>query len=99
LHGELYKFAHKILLFTIRSFRIYLFLTESLCVSQSIKGETLLFFIFSGRFSTTCLISLPSDSTVSIEPRTVVTLALAARRSNHSTSSHPLSARSHPLIG
>ncbi len=43
----------------------------------------------------------PSDSTVShsqdarIEPRTVATLALAARRSNHSARSHPHSARSH----
>ncbi len=47
-----------------------------------------------------CFICRPSDSTASeeagIEPRTVATLALAARRSNHSARSHPQSARSHP---
>ncbi len=40
-----------------------------------------------------CFICRPSDSTVSgdagIEPRTAVTKALAVRRSNHSTRSHP----------
>jgi hypothetical protein len=40
-----------------------------------------------------CFICRPSDSTVSedvgIEPRTVTTLALTARRSNHSARSHP----------
>jgi hypothetical protein len=39
-----------------------------------------------------CFICLPSDSTASedarIEPRTVTTLALTARRSNHSARSH-----------
>ncbi len=50
----------------------------------------------------------PSDSAVSedagIEPRIIASLALTARRSNHSARSHthsaryhPLSARSHPL--
>ncbi len=48
--------------------------------------------------------ALPEDA--GIEPRTVATLALPARRSNHSARSHPLarldlihysSARSHPL--
>jgi len=47
-----------------------------------------------------CFICCPSDSTLSenavIDPRTVVTSALAVRRSNHSTRSHPQSARSHP---
>jgi hypothetical protein len=41
-----------------------------------------------------CFIYRPSDSTVSedagIEPRTVATLALTARRSNHLARSHPL---------
>jgi hypothetical protein len=41
-----------------------------------------------------CFICRPSDSTVSedvgIEPRTVATLVLTARRSNHSARSHPL---------
>ncbi len=40
-----------------------------------------------------CFIFRPSDSTVSedagIEPRTIVTPALAVRRNNHSTKSHP----------
>jgi hypothetical protein len=40
-----------------------------------------------------CFISRPSDFTVSehagIEPKTVATLALTARRSNHSARSHP----------
>jgi hypothetical protein len=42
----------------------------------------------------TVFICLPSDSTVSedagIEPRTVATLAMAVRRTNHSARSHPL---------
>jgi hypothetical protein len=49
-----------------------------------------------------CFICRPSDSTVSedarIEPWTVATLALTARRSNHSDRSHPHSARSHPHL-
>ncbi len=74
-------------------------------------------FSFYARYSTVtqhCFICRPSDSTVSeeagIEPRTVATLALTARRSihqarsylhsarsnPHSARSHPQSARSHP---
>ncbi len=34
-----------------------------------------------------------------IEPRTVATLALTARRNSYSARSHPLSARSHPQLG
>ncbi len=50
-----------------------------------------------------CLFCRPSDSTVAvsqetgIEPRTVATSALTARRSNPSAGSHLLSARYHPL--
>jgi hypothetical protein len=44
-------------------------------------------------FSQHCFICRPSDSTVSedagIEPRTIVTTALAVRRSSHSATSHP----------
>ncbi len=47
-----------------------------------------------------CFICRLSDSTVSedagIEPRTVATLVLAVRRSNHSARSHPHSMRSRP---
>jgi hypothetical protein len=47
-----------------------------------------------------CFICLLSDSTVSeelgIEPRTIATLALTARRSYHSARSHLHPARSHP---
>jgi hypothetical protein len=51
-----------------------------------------------------CFISRPSDSTVSddagIKPRTVATLALIARRYNHSARSHPQCGyRSHPPLG
>ncbi len=57
------------------------------------------FFLFYVLFQQ-CFVCLPSVSTVcedaAIEPRTVATLALAARRSNHSARSHPQSARSHP---
>ncbi len=59
----------------------------------------LLFYV---RYS---LLHLPplSDSTVSedagIEPRTAKTLALTARRSDHSARSHPQSTRSHPQLG
>jgi hypothetical protein len=47
-----------------------------------------------------CFICCPSDFTVSedagIEPRTVATLTLAVRGSNHSVRSHPQSVKSHP---
>ena len=49
-----------------------------------------------------CFICRPSDSTVSedaeIEPGTVATSALTARRSNHLARSHPRLARSHPHL-
>jgi hypothetical protein len=49
-----------------------------------------------------CFICRPSDSTVSedagIEPRTVATLELTARRSNHSARSHPQLSRAHPQL-
>ncbi len=53
-----------------------------------------LFFLFFMCFIQHCFICRPSDSAVSedagIEPRTVLTMPLAVRRSNHSTWSHPL---------
>jgi hypothetical protein len=57
---------------------------------RHVKG----FFIFYFRYVIQhCFIFRPSDSTLSedaaIEPRTVATLALTARRSNHSAKSHP----------
>jgi hypothetical protein len=49
-----------------------------------------------------CFICRPSDSTVSEdagdEPRTVATMALAVRRSDHLAKSHPHLARSHPHL-
>jgi hypothetical protein len=58
------------------------------------------FWIFCFVLYSTLLHLPPSDTTVSedagIEPRTVATLALAVRRSNHSARSRPQSARSHP---
>jgi hypothetical protein len=65
------------------------------------QGDFLRFFFLCTVYS--ILLHLPPDSFVSedagIEPRTVATSALAARRSNHSARSHPQSARSHPLLG
>jgi hypothetical protein len=59
------------------------------------KGKFLGFFLFMYVIQH-CFICRPLDSTVSedagIEPRTVVTLALTARLSNHSASSHSQSA-------
>ena len=56
-----------------------------------VKGGFLGFFMYCIQH---CFICRLSDSTVSedagIEPSTVATLALAARRSNHSARSHPL---------
>jgi hypothetical protein len=55
------------------------------------------FFMYYGQHFFICR---PSDSTVSedagIEPRTVVTTALAVRRFKNSAKSHPHSAKSHP---
>jgi hypothetical protein len=59
-----------------------------------LKGNTVFldFFLFLYVIQL-CFICRPSDYTVSddagIEPRTVATLALTARRSNHSVRSHP----------
>jgi hypothetical protein len=61
-------------------------------------GDFLDFFSFYVLYST-LLYLRTSDSTVSedagTEPRTVATVTLAVRRSNHSARSHPHSARSH----
>ncbi len=65
-----------------------------------IKGGFFFFFLFS--FYVHCFFCRPQDSSVSedaeIEPRTVPTLALTSRRSNHSARSHQHSARSPPLV-
>jgi hypothetical protein len=57
-----------------------------------IKGDLFLVFLLMYVIQH-CFICRPSDSTVSedagIEPRTVATLALTARRSNHLARSHP----------
>jgi hypothetical protein len=58
-------------------------------------------WIFFMHFMQHCFICRPSDSTVSEDarfaPRTVATLALSVRRSNHSDRSHPHPDKSHPL--
>ncbi len=62
------------------------------------QGDFFAFFLCAV-FNTASSVA-PSDSAVSeaagIEPRTVVTSALAVRLYNHSARSHPHSARSHP---
>ncbi len=71
------------------------FLTNALLIMSShIIGVFWIFFtIYCIQH---CFICRPSDSTVSEDagPRTVATLALADRRSNHSARSHPLSSMS-----
>ncbi len=61
---------------------------------ENSKREIYFYFLFMCVIQH-CFICRPSDSTVSedagIEPRTVATLALTARRSNQSARSHPLS--------
>ncbi len=61
-----------------------------------------IFLNFIAFFIPHSFICRPLDSTVSedagIERRTVATLALAVRLSNHSTRSHPQSARSNPRM-
>ncbi len=64
-----------------------------ICTQEAKQGDFLDFF--SSMYCIQhCFICRPSDSTVSeddgIEPRTVETSALTARRSNHSARSHPL---------
>ncbi len=82
-------------------YRLYYFLNWMTKVrfQESLDKGILGFFVFYAHYST-LLICRPSDSTVSedagIEPRTVATSALTARRSNHSARSHSNSARSHP---
>jgi hypothetical protein len=65
------------------------------------RGDFIGFFIFMYVIQH-CFICRPSDTSVSedagIEPRTVPTLALTARRSNHLARSHPQLARSHPHL-
>ncbi len=71
-----------------------------------LRGILLVFFFFLIYVIQHCFICRPSDSTVSedagIGPRTVATVALTARRSNHLARSHPQRldlihmARSHP---
>jgi hypothetical protein len=64
---------------------------------NTLKGICLIFFMYVIQNYSICR---PSDSTVSedagIEPRTVATLTLTARRSNNSARSRTKSARSHP---
>ncbi len=62
--------------------------------NENEKGDFSVFFFFYILYVIQhCFICCPSDSTVSedagTEPRTVDTLALTARRSNHSDRSHP----------
>jgi hypothetical protein len=56
--------------------------------------DTVFFLSFLSYYIHHCFICRPSDSTVptnaKIEPRTVATSALAVRRCNHWTISHPL---------
>ncbi len=64
-----------------------------------IKNDYFVFFMF---FIQHCFICRPSDSTVSedagIGPRTVATLALAVRRSNHSARYSPVYDKMLPLF-
>ncbi len=66
------------------------------------KGWIFLYFYIFMYVIQHCFICRPLDSTVSedagIDPRTVATLALTARRSYHLARSHPqLGYRSHPI--
>ncbi len=75
-------------IFKLKSFNYFLF---TLSIVE-LKGGFFGFFLFV-YVSQTCFICRPSDSTLSedarIEPRTVATLSLTARRSNHLARSHP----------
>ncbi len=69
------------------------FLTRKCALKAFFEGAFLDFFFLCGIIHR-CIICRPSDSTLSenagIGPRTVATLALTARRSNHSARSQPL---------
>jgi hypothetical protein len=77
---------------------IYLRVKKYRVCQRHIRGKNkkddffVIFFSIQYIFFNTGVIGLPSDYTVSedpgIEPRTVATLALAVRRSNHSARSH-----------
>jgi hypothetical protein len=66
------------------------------------RGGFFIYFFISIYVIQHCFICRPSDSTASedagIEPRTVATLALIARRFNQLARSHPHLARSHPHL-
>jgi hypothetical protein len=76
-------------------------LISSWSFRRTLKGDCFGFFTFIYVIQHS-FICRPSDSTVSddagIEPRTVATLALTVRRSNHLARSHPHLARSHPRL-
>ncbi len=83
-----------------------IFLTSRRVMCSGIHSPKYLYldffiYFYVGYIIQHCFICRPSDFTVSedagIEPRTVTTLALAARRSNHLAGSHPLT-RSHPYF-
>jgi hypothetical protein len=91
-----YKLKAKLMSLT----KLYWFPARDYLAMKKRKGRLFFFFWF---FIQHCFICRPSACTMSeedgIESRPIATLALAARRSNHSARSHTLSTRSHLPLG